>query len=80
MIRIVGGGGLTGIMGLVSLRLKLKLLTITELSKIDIHKMNTSIAPPGALTDYLQCRTACKIKNGRQGPEMDTGVWKVVLP
>ena len=26
--------------------------------------INTSLAPPGALIDCLQCRTNCKIKNG----------------
>ena len=38
---------------------------------------NNSLAAKGALTHRLQCCTACKIKNGRQGaPTWPMGVWK----
>ena len=38
---------------------------------------NTSLAAPGALAHRLQCRTACKIQNGRQGaPKWPTGSGK----
>ena len=30
---------------------------------------NTSLAAPGALAHRLQCHTACKIQNGRQGAQ-----------
>ena len=33
------------------------------------HNQNTSVAAPGALAHRLQRRTACKIQNGRQGPQ-----------
>ena len=37
-------------------------------------KINTSQAAKGALAHRLQCRTACKIQNGRQGaPSMRKG-------
>ena len=38
---------------------------------------NTSLAAPGVLVHRLQCRTACKIQNGRQGaPKWPTGSGK----
>ena len=46
------------------------LFSILEL-KNPTHKKsitNTSLAAPGALAHRLQRRTACKIKNDRQGP------------
>ena len=42
---------------------------------------NTSQAAPGPLTDRLQCRTTCKIKNGHQGgPKWQRGSGKVFTP
>ena len=42
---------------------------------------NTSIVAKGALAHRLQCRTACKIQNGRQGaPKWLTGSGKVSTP
>ena len=41
----------------------------------------TSLAANGALAHHLQCRTACKIQNGRQGaPKWRTGSGKVSTP
>ena len=42
---------------------------------------NTSLAAPGALAHRLQCVTACKIQNGRQGaPKRPMGSGKVPTP
>ena len=38
---------------------------------------NTSLAAPEALAHRLQCRTACKIQNGRHGP---MGSGRVSIP
>ena len=43
--------------------------------------LNTSLAAPGALAHRLQCCTACKIQNGRQGaPKWLTGFEKWCTP
>ena len=44
-------------------------------------KKNTSLAAKGALANGLQCRSACKIQNGRQGaPKWQRGSGKVSTP
>ena len=44
-------------------------------------KINKSLAEKGKLAHRLQCRTACKIQNGRRGaPKWTTGSWKVSTP
>ena len=41
---------------------------------------NTSLAAKGALANRLQRRTACKIQNGRQGPQNGRGGLERCLP
>jgi len=36
-------------------------------AKSNSKKINTSLAAKGAFSHRLQCRTTCKIQNGRQG-------------
>ena len=44
-------------------------------------KINASQAAKGALAHRLQCRTACKIQNGRQeATKLPTGSGKVSTP
>ena len=39
------------------------------------QEKNTSLAAKGAIAHRLQCRTACKIQNGRQGAPKWLGFW-----
>ena len=51
-----------------------------EKTKSMVFKENTSLAAKGALANRLQCRTACKIQNGRQGAPKWQGGLERCLP
>ena len=46
-----------------------KNLLIVKLEDFTREEKNTSLAANGALAHRIQRRTACKIQNGRRGPQ-----------